>query len=137
MKKLIALKSHKYGTRHLVAGDSYEAKARDADLLVRIKRSRYAGDDDSKAAKVKTAPKIATPKVSTPKTEQPSEPVTVQGDNVQTAVVAEDPHAVPAHTTNLFAPAEELAEGKAQFNEARVGKPKKAAKAASTESGKK
>lgn len=37
--RLIAAKPMRYGTRRLVAGEDFEAKERDANLLVRLKRA--------------------------------------------------------------------------------------------------
>jgi hypothetical protein len=42
MTKLIAERTHLYGTRRLRAGDEYEASATDADLLVAVLMARYA-----------------------------------------------------------------------------------------------
>jgi hypothetical protein len=42
MRTLITVKPHKYGTRHLTAGDEYEAPARHALTLVAAKKARYA-----------------------------------------------------------------------------------------------
>lgn len=41
-RKLIAEKSHKYGTRRMVAGDEYEATDMHAKVLVGIRKARYA-----------------------------------------------------------------------------------------------
>lgn len=41
-RKLMAIRPHKYGTRHLVAGDEYEAPMRQAVALVVSRRSRFA-----------------------------------------------------------------------------------------------
>lgn len=46
-KAMIANWPMTYGTRRLVAGDRFEVPRRDADLLVRIGRARYAeGEKD-------------------------------------------------------------------------------------------
>ena len=42
ISRLIAVKSHKYGTRHLTAGDEYEAPARHALALLASKKARFA-----------------------------------------------------------------------------------------------
>jgi hypothetical protein len=44
ISKLIAIKPHKYGTRHLTAGDEYEAPARHALALLASKKARFAAD---------------------------------------------------------------------------------------------
>jgi hypothetical protein len=40
--RMIATKAHKYGTRHLTAGDEYEVPARHALALLAGKKARYA-----------------------------------------------------------------------------------------------
>ena len=50
MRKLITTKPHKYGTRHLVAGDEYEVPERHAFALVAGKRARFAPDRNKLAA---------------------------------------------------------------------------------------
>jgi hypothetical protein len=46
-KAMIANQGMTYGTRRLVAGDTFEAPRRDADLLRRIGRARYTeGTED-------------------------------------------------------------------------------------------
>jgi hypothetical protein len=47
-RKLRAIKPHKYGTRHLVAGDEYEAPIRQAVALVVARRARFADQPSSK-----------------------------------------------------------------------------------------
>jgi hypothetical protein len=51
-RKLITTKPHKYGTRHLVAGDEYEVPARHAIALVAGKKARFADNKPVRAAKV-------------------------------------------------------------------------------------
>jgi len=52
-RKLITTKPHKYGTRHMVAGDEYEVPARHAVALVAGKKARFADDNKPvRAAKV-------------------------------------------------------------------------------------
>jgi hypothetical protein len=43
-RKLMALKPHKYGTRHLTAGEEYEAPHGYALALVAVKKARYVAD---------------------------------------------------------------------------------------------
>lgn len=43
-RKLITTKPHKYGTRHMVAGDEYEVPARHAVALVAGKKAKFAPD---------------------------------------------------------------------------------------------
>ena len=43
-RRMIATKPHKYGTRHLTAGDEYEVPARHALALLASKKARFAAD---------------------------------------------------------------------------------------------
>jgi hypothetical protein len=47
MTKLIAERTHTYGTRRLRAGDEYEATEPDANLLVAVLMARYAPDQSA------------------------------------------------------------------------------------------
>jgi hypothetical protein len=44
MRTLTAIKPHKYGTRHLVAGEEYEVPPRHAIALVAGKKAKFAPD---------------------------------------------------------------------------------------------
>jgi hypothetical protein len=44
MRRMMAVKPHKYGTRHLTAGEEYEAPARHALALLASKKARYAAE---------------------------------------------------------------------------------------------
>jgi hypothetical protein len=44
MRLMMAVKPHKYGTRHLTAGDEYEVPARHALALLASKKARYAAE---------------------------------------------------------------------------------------------
>lgn len=46
MKPYIVTKPLTYATRHMVAGDSFEAPAKHGDLLVAIKKARHPTDDE-------------------------------------------------------------------------------------------
>lgn len=50
MARLIAEKSHSYGTRRLKAGDEYEASELDARVLVAVLLARLAPDNPSLAS---------------------------------------------------------------------------------------
>ena len=50
LRKLITTKPHKYGTRHMVAGDEYEVPARHAIALVASKKARFADNKPGRAA---------------------------------------------------------------------------------------
>jgi hypothetical protein len=69
ISKVIAIKPHKYGTRHLVAGDEYEIPARHALALVAGKKVRYA---TAKRARVPEKP------VTAPVHAPPAEPAMVR-----------------------------------------------------------
>ena len=49
-RKLRAIRPHKYGTRHLVAGEEYEVPIRQAIALVVSRRARFAPKPSSKRA---------------------------------------------------------------------------------------
>jgi hypothetical protein len=51
LRKLMATKPHRYGTRHLVAGEEYEVPPRHAIALVAGKKAKFA-DKVIRAAKV-------------------------------------------------------------------------------------
>lgn len=71
ISKVIAIKPHKYGTRHLVAGDEYEIPARHALALVAGKKVRYATSKRERiSAKLALAP-IAAPPDEAPPAEPP------------------------------------------------------------------
>jgi hypothetical protein len=63
ISKLIAIKPHKYGTRHLVAGDEYEIPARHALALVAGKKARYV---TTKRAHMPAKPAAAPPDEAPP-----------------------------------------------------------------------
>ena len=51
LRKLITTKPHKYGTRHMTAGEEYEVPPRHAIALVASKKARFADDKPFRAAK--------------------------------------------------------------------------------------
>jgi hypothetical protein len=57
-RKLMAIKAHRYGTRHLTAGEEYEAPHGHAIALVAVKKARFVPD------KKPTAPPKAPPEAS-------------------------------------------------------------------------
>jgi hypothetical protein len=61
LRKLITTKPHKYGTRHMVAGDEYEVPPRHAIALVASRKARFADDKPVRAAKPVAAPLPANP----------------------------------------------------------------------------
>lgn len=44
MRRMMAVKPHKYGTRHLTAGEEYEVPTRHALALLASKKARYAAE---------------------------------------------------------------------------------------------
>jgi hypothetical protein len=44
MRRMMAVKPHKYGTRHLTAGEEYEVPPRHALALLASKKARYAAE---------------------------------------------------------------------------------------------
>jgi hypothetical protein len=52
MRKLMATKPHKYGTRHLTAGEEYEVPVRHAIALVAGRKANFVPDKPVRAAKV-------------------------------------------------------------------------------------
>jgi hypothetical protein len=61
MRTLTAIKPHKYGTRHLTAGEEYEAPPRHAIALVAGKKARFADKAATAKAKAVAAPPAAEP----------------------------------------------------------------------------
>jgi hypothetical protein len=60
MRSLMAIKPHKYGTRHLTAGEEYEVPPRHAIALVAGKKARFA-DKVAKKAPAAKAEVVAEP----------------------------------------------------------------------------
>jgi hypothetical protein len=73
IRRLIAVKPHKYGTRHLTAGDEYEAPTRHAFALLASKKARFAADT-SRPPKV---PPQSAPVRAPPEPAAVPEPMTV------------------------------------------------------------
>jgi hypothetical protein len=65
LAKLKAIKPHKYGTRHLTAGDEYEVPPRHAIALVAARKAQFA--EDKKPAR--TAPEKPAVEVALPRPE--------------------------------------------------------------------
>lgn len=53
---MTAIKPHRYGTRHLTAGEEYEAPMRHAIALVAAKKARFKDNKRRAAAKAADAP---------------------------------------------------------------------------------
>jgi hypothetical protein len=60
-RKLMALKPHKYGTRHLTAGEEYEAPHGYALALVAVKKARYVPDKPPAPSVPRYEPESETP----------------------------------------------------------------------------
>jgi hypothetical protein len=69
-RRLVTISPHKYGTRHLVAGEEYDAPVRDALALVAGRKARFA-DRFHRNPAVKPAPAP----VASPEPESPPQPV--------------------------------------------------------------
>jgi len=61
MCKLVTLKPHKYGTRHLTAGDEYEVPMRHGYALVAGKKARFADKPVRAVAKPAPKPTVVEP----------------------------------------------------------------------------
>jgi hypothetical protein len=89
MKRLIAQKSHSYGTRQLVAGDEYEASRIHSRVLVAAKIARYAPEQPERPPMVTmTVTRGTTP--ATP-TNTAGEPGTATADPETTAPITKVP----------------------------------------------
>jgi hypothetical protein len=55
-RTLLAVKPHKYGTRHLTAGEEYEAPLRDAVALVVSRKARFQKRKEAAASPVRSNP---------------------------------------------------------------------------------
>jgi hypothetical protein len=66
MRSLKAIKSHKYGTRQLIAGEEYEAPVRHAFALVASKKARFADKPALRAAAKPAAEPISAVQESAP-----------------------------------------------------------------------
>lgn len=70
-RRLMTIKPHKYGTRHLTAGEEYEVPPRHAIALVASKKARFA----DKLGQKKPPPMVpADTKAPEPEPESASEP---------------------------------------------------------------
>jgi hypothetical protein len=77
-RKLLAIRPHKYGTRHLVAGDEYDVPPRHAVALVAARRARF---NDKGPFQTKPAAKLAPPP---PQSEAALEPKPVAAMTTET-----------------------------------------------------
>src|SRR5262245_44757990 len=60
-RNLVAVRSHKYGTRHLVAGDEYEVPAKHAVALVAGRKARFAPERPRPPAAPPQRPPVSLP----------------------------------------------------------------------------
>ena len=75
LRTLQAIKPHKYGTRHLVAGDEYEVPPRHAIALVAARKAKFADNQNARGEpeqpaviptpQVEPAPEPDTPSIDT------------------------------------------------------------------------
>ncbi len=82
ISRLIAIKPHKYGTRHLTAGDEYDAPARHALALLASKKARFA-------AAASPRPPAKPPPQSLPPAPLPEPAVAARMDTEQLRIEAE------------------------------------------------
>jgi hypothetical protein len=83
--KLIAIKNMTYATRHLVAGDPFEAKDRDARILIGIRKAKPAAAKTSQRPKATASPPpqpAPAGTVSEPQQQQPEEQPSGNGDEL-------------------------------------------------------
>jgi hypothetical protein len=73
-RKLMAIKPHKYGTRHLTAGDEYEVPPRHAVALVAARKARFADKPSTKRTIAAPVTPIAE---QTAAFEPPESPLTI------------------------------------------------------------
>jgi len=69
MRKLITTKPHKYGTRHLTAGEEYEVPHRHAVALVASRKAQFADDKPVRRAAQPLAAPQAEPEPEAATTE--------------------------------------------------------------------
>ena len=79
-RKLMAIRPHKYGTRHLTAGEEYEVPPRHAVALVAARRARFA---DKGPYSAKPAAKPAPEAPATPPEPKPVAAVTTDTDKLE------------------------------------------------------
>ena len=61
LRTLKAIKPHKYGTRHLTAGEEYQAPLREAVALVASRKAKFAPTKKTATPQVEPAPAPDTP----------------------------------------------------------------------------
>ena len=81
MRRLITTKPHKYGTRHLTAGEEYEAPARHAVALVAAKRARFV-DKPDRTRKAKLESMVEERTAATANIELAAEPVAAEATTI-------------------------------------------------------
>jgi len=77
MRSLTAIKPHKYGTRHLTAGEEYEADPRHAVALVAGKKARFA-DKPARAPQAKAEVVAEEPAAATAQVHAELEPPSIE-----------------------------------------------------------
>lgn len=63
LRKLMAIKSHRYGTRHLTAGEEYEVPHGHAIALVAVKKARFADKLPARAVDESKPEPVAMPQL--------------------------------------------------------------------------
>lgn len=70
MKSMVALKPMRYGTRHLVAGERFDCKPRDATLLTKLKRAKEFEREKAEIPPLPETLKSAVAPQSVPQTDE-------------------------------------------------------------------
>ena len=82
-RRLMAIRPHKYGTRHLVAGEEYEAPPRHAVALVAARRARFARQGTIHRQKGKACRATSAPVPPPEPTPQPVAAMTTETDKLE------------------------------------------------------
>jgi hypothetical protein len=72
MRNLMAIKPHKYGTRHLVAGDEYEVPPRQAVALVASRKAKFAHNRPARAPEPAAVEPVVEPEPEITDAEPPN-----------------------------------------------------------------
>ncbi len=118
-RHLIATKPHTYGTRHLEAGEGYEASAKHAKLLVAIKKSRY--DENRGGDALAAPPQDLVEKIKTRATQGRSTPPGEIAKSEPPAAPPPEPMNQGASTDPAEGAAADLAAVRAEYSE-KMGK---------------
>ncbi len=103
MKRLIAQKSHSYGTRQLVAGDEYEASRVHSRVLVAAKLAKYAPEQPDRPPMVT----MTVTRGAAPEAAAPADPTNTAGEpKTATPITKVPPAPQPRASRPLGSPRE-------------------------------